>query len=114
MFYPIYGHINRTVKEKTRKNIKSKLCKSMPTQNFYTIAKTGSLKNRRHQRDTSYQELMLRTVKGCTKLAGSRNKKLELNYKHFLLLFFVLGPLACFPSELIWNYGSYRQLVGLL
>jgi hypothetical protein len=24
-----------------------------------------------------------------------------------------LGPLACFLSELIWNYGSYRQSVGL-
>jgi hypothetical protein len=31
-----------------------------------------------------------------------------------LLLPFVLGPLACFPSELIWNYDSYRQSVGLL
>jgi hypothetical protein len=25
-----------------------------------------------------------------------------------------LGPLACFSSELIWKYGSYRQSVGLL
>jgi hypothetical protein len=32
----------------------------------------------------------------------------------FLLLPFVLGPLVCFPSELSWNFGSYRQLVGLL
>jgi hypothetical protein len=31
-----------------------------------------------------------------------------------LHLLFVLGPLDSFPSELIWNYGSYRQLVGLL
>jgi hypothetical protein len=31
-----------------------------------------------------------------------------------LLLPFVLGPVACFPSELIWNYVSYRQLVSLL
>jgi hypothetical protein len=31
-----------------------------------------------------------------------------------LLLPFVLGSLASFPSELIWNYGSYRQSVGLL
>jgi hypothetical protein len=29
-------------------------------------------------------------------------------------LFFVLGPLVYFPSELMWNCGSYRQLVGLL
>jgi hypothetical protein len=27
---------------------------------------------------------------------------------------FVLGPLACFPSELIWNYEYYKQLLGLL
>jgi hypothetical protein len=33
---------------------------------------------------------------------------------HILLLPFVLGLVACFPPELIWNYGSYRQLVGLL
>jgi hypothetical protein len=25
-----------------------------------------------------------------------------------------LSSLACFPWELIWNYGPYRQLVGLL
>jgi hypothetical protein len=31
-----------------------------------------------------------------------------------LLLPFVLGLLACFPAELIWNYGSYRQVLGLL
>jgi hypothetical protein len=31
-----------------------------------------------------------------------------------LLLSFVLGPLACYPSELVWNFGSYKQLVGLL
>jgi hypothetical protein len=31
-----------------------------------------------------------------------------------LLLTFVLGPLASFPPELICNYGSYKQLVGLL
>jgi hypothetical protein len=31
-----------------------------------------------------------------------------------LLLPFVLGPLACLPAELIWNYGSYRQVLGLL
>jgi hypothetical protein len=30
------------------------------------------------------------------------------------LLRFVLGPLTCFPSELIWNCGSYREVVGLL
>jgi hypothetical protein len=29
-----------------------------------------------------------------------------------LLLPFVLGPMACFPSELVWNYGSYRQFVA--
>jgi hypothetical protein len=34
-------------------------------------------------------------------------------YLLLLLLRFVLGPLACLPSELIWNHGSYRQLVGL-
>jgi hypothetical protein len=27
---------------------------------------------------------------------------------------FHISPLACFPSELIWTYGFYRQLVGLL
>jgi hypothetical protein len=27
---------------------------------------------------------------------------------------FILAPLACFPLELIWNYGSYIQLIGLL
>jgi hypothetical protein len=27
---------------------------------------------------------------------------------------FHISPLACFPSELIWTYGSHRQLVGLL
>jgi hypothetical protein len=26
----------------------------------------------------------------------------------------LLGPLAYFPSELIWNYGTYKQSVGLL
>jgi hypothetical protein len=30
------------------------------------------------------------------------------------LIPFVLGLLPGFPSELMWNYGSYRQLVGLL
>jgi hypothetical protein len=29
-------------------------------------------------------------------------------------ILFVLGPLACFTSELIWNYGSCKQLVGPL
>jgi hypothetical protein len=29
------------------------------------------------------------------------------NRSRLLLLPFVLSPLACFPSELIWNYGSY-------
>jgi hypothetical protein len=33
---------------------------------------------------------------------------------YLLLLLFVLGPLACFPWELIWNYGSYRHSVGFL
>jgi hypothetical protein len=39
-----------------------------------------------------------------------------MNAENFLLLLlhFLLRPLAYFPSELIWNYGSYRQLVGLL
>jgi hypothetical protein len=32
--------------------------------------------------------------------------------KEILLVAFVLGPPACFPTELIWNYGSHRQLVG--
>jgi hypothetical protein len=32
----------------------------------------------------------------------------------FLLLLFVLGPLAYFPSELILNHGFYIYLVGLL
>jgi hypothetical protein len=31
-----------------------------------------------------------------------------------LLLPFILGPLVCSLSELIWNYGSYRQFVGPL
>jgi hypothetical protein len=31
----------------------------------------------------------------------------------FLLLLDGLGPLACSPSEIIWNYKSCRQLVGL-
>jgi hypothetical protein len=31
-----------------------------------------------------------------------------------LLLSFALGPLSCFTLELIWNYGSHRQLVRLL
>jgi hypothetical protein len=31
-----------------------------------------------------------------------------------IIIILVLGPLACFPSELIWNYGSYRQSVGPL
>jgi hypothetical protein len=35
-------------------------------------------------------------------------------YLLLLILPFVLGPLAYFPSEFIWNYGSYRHLVGLL
>jgi hypothetical protein len=41
---------------------------------------------------------------------------LFLNFLPLLLLLipFVLGPLAYFPSELIWNNGSYRQSVGLL
>jgi hypothetical protein len=38
----------------------------------------------------------------------------KLNGLIFLLPRFVLGPLACFTSELIWNYGSYRQSVELL
>jgi hypothetical protein len=35
---------------------------------------------------------------------------------HFLLLLlpFVLDPLVCFLSELMWKYGTYRQLVQLL
>jgi hypothetical protein len=32
----------------------------------------------------------------------------------FFYSLFVLVPLACFPSELIWKYGSYKQSVGLL
>jgi hypothetical protein len=40
---------------------------------------------------------------------------LLLHYKFLIItLRFLLGPLASFPSELIWNYGSFRQLVGLL
>jgi hypothetical protein len=39
---------------------------------------------------------------------------LSLCFIYFLLLPFILDPLACFPSELFWNYGSYRQSVGLL
>jgi hypothetical protein len=31
-----------------------------------------------------------------------------------LLLPFALVPVACLPSELISNYGAYRQSVGLL
>jgi hypothetical protein len=64
----------------------------------------------------------------CKKYQFRRVRSLLFNYLgnrktygksllvHLLLLLlpFVLGPLACFPSELIWNYGSYRQLKGLL
>jgi hypothetical protein len=38
----------------------------------------------------------------------------KINSILILLLYFILGPRACFPSELIWIYGSYRQIVGLL
>jgi hypothetical protein len=31
-----------------------------------------------------------------------------------LKLHFLLGPLFCFPSEIIWNYRSYRKLIGFL
>jgi hypothetical protein len=31
-----------------------------------------------------------------------------------IILHFLLDLLTSFPSELFWNYGSYRQLVGLL
>jgi hypothetical protein len=40
---------------------------------------------------------------------------LDSTYTNLLLLLpFVLRPLACFLSELMWNYRSYRRLVGLL
>jgi hypothetical protein len=32
----------------------------------------------------------------------------------FFFSLFILGPLAYFSSELIWEYGSYKQSVGLL
>jgi hypothetical protein len=39
-------------------------------------------------------------------------------YIDFLPILFILlsllGPLACFPSELIWSHESCRQLVGRL
>jgi hypothetical protein len=48
--------------------------------------------------------------------AGSENLiDLRENFRIvFLLLPFVLGPLACFPSELILNYVSYIHLVRVL
>jgi hypothetical protein len=32
---------------------------------------------------------------------------------HLILLLDQLGPLACSHSELIWNYKSYIQFIGL-
>jgi hypothetical protein len=55
-----------------------------------------------------------------TDLLGVNNHKIvlfivsSLSVLLLLLLPFVLGPLDCIPSELIWNYGTYRQLVGFL
>jgi hypothetical protein len=51
-----------------------------------------------------------------TEIASSVTLQNKILFSIFLLflLSFVLGSLAFFPSELIWNYGSYRQLVGLL
>jgi uncharacterized membrane protein SpoIIM required for sporulation len=31
-----------------------------------------------------------------------------------IFLSFILGFVACLPPELIWDSGSYRELVGLL
>jgi hypothetical protein len=45
------------------------------------------------------------------------SKYVKIRYKYIIIIIiipFVLGPLACCPSELIWNYGSYRKSVGLL
>jgi hypothetical protein len=36
------------------------------------------------------------------------------NYYSYLIPSFILGPLVCFPSDLIWKCGPYRQFVGLL
>jgi hypothetical protein len=44
--------------------------------------------------------------------ATTRMTKMMFNYSSFLL--FILDLLACFPAELIWKYGSCRELVGLL
>jgi hypothetical protein len=36
-------------------------------------------------------------------------------YIYFIFLrLFTLSPLDCFPSELIWNYGSFKQCVDSL
>jgi hypothetical protein len=39
------------------------------------------------------------------------NHKKLINH---IFLPFILDPVICFPSELIWNCGSYRQSIGLL
>jgi hypothetical protein len=49
----------------------------------------------------------------------SANWHVPFSNKPFLLLFLffyldVLGPLVCFPSELMWSNGSYKELVVLL
>jgi hypothetical protein len=54
---------------------------------------------------TCFQSIHLHYLLACFKMLSDSNEKSVL---------FVLGSLACFPSDLIWNYGSYRQLVGFL
>jgi hypothetical protein len=41
-------------------------------------------------------------------------RKILYEFGLYLLLTFVLGPLACLPSESIWKYGYYRQSVEIL
>jgi hypothetical protein len=50
-------------------------------------------------------------------ISSSMRKKRSLKYyfsNSSSSSFDILGPLACSHSELIWNYRSYRQPVGLL
>jgi hypothetical protein len=59
----------------------------------------------------------------CHKMTKRRTSDLYIrgllvNYNllcniRLLFLPFILGPLACFESEIICNYGSYRQSVRL-
>jgi hypothetical protein len=46
-------------------------------------------------------------------LWGGEMKHLYTHSHNIPLLPFVLDPVACFPSECIWNYGCYIEVVGL-